>query len=212
MEIRFYKVKDAYGAFSNFAPFPVSIMGIEWKTSEHYFQARKFLDVKLFQAILDADTPMMACEIGRNPKNKPREDWDEIKYSVMKEAVEAKFTQYYELMELLKSTKNHTIIEASPYDYYWGEGKDRSGHNKLGKILMEIREEQSQFLPPLPPWEFNAALHPNEFGWSQGMNEQVLVEWQIYIRNLPKQYRAEYFDRLHIPEEWKPVVLLLIDA
>jgi predicted NAD-dependent protein-ADP-ribosyltransferase YbiA (DUF1768 family) len=31
-------------------------------------------------------------------------------------------------------------VENSPIDYYWGCGKDGSGKNKLGQILMEVRE------------------------------------------------------------------------
>ena len=43
-EIKFYRVNDAYGYLSNFAPYPFEINGLIWSTSEHYFQAQKFLD------------------------------------------------------------------------------------------------------------------------------------------------------------------------
>ena len=33
------------------------------------------------------------------------------------------------------------IIENTDIDYYWGCGKDGSGKNMLGIILMEIREK-----------------------------------------------------------------------
>ncbi len=42
-EIKFYKVNDAYGYMSNFAPYPFSDGNKIWPTSEHYFQAQKFL-------------------------------------------------------------------------------------------------------------------------------------------------------------------------
>ena len=42
-EIKFYRVNDAYGYLSNFAPYPFEINGLIWSTSEHYFQAQKFL-------------------------------------------------------------------------------------------------------------------------------------------------------------------------
>ena len=29
-EIRFWRVRDPYGEFSNFAPFPVRLKGVEW--------------------------------------------------------------------------------------------------------------------------------------------------------------------------------------
>jgi predicted NAD-dependent protein-ADP-ribosyltransferase YbiA (DUF1768 family) len=40
--IRFYSVGDEYGEFSNFAPYPITLGGKRWPTSEHYFQAQKF--------------------------------------------------------------------------------------------------------------------------------------------------------------------------
>ena len=36
-EIKFYKVNDAYGYMSNFAPYPFSDGNKIWPTSEHYF-------------------------------------------------------------------------------------------------------------------------------------------------------------------------------
>ena len=43
--INFYSVNDEYGEFSNFAAFPIKLKGKHWPTSEHYFQAQKFLDI-----------------------------------------------------------------------------------------------------------------------------------------------------------------------
>lgn len=31
------------------------------------------------------------------------------------------------------------VRENAPKDYYWGSGKDGSGKNRLGQILMEVR-------------------------------------------------------------------------
>jgi len=43
--INFYRVGDAYGCFSNFAPYPIMPAGRLWPTSEHYFPAQKFHDL-----------------------------------------------------------------------------------------------------------------------------------------------------------------------
>ena len=43
MAIEFYSTKDAYGAFSNFSAHPFDLDGKRWPTSEHYFQAQKFV-------------------------------------------------------------------------------------------------------------------------------------------------------------------------
>lgn len=42
--INFYSTGDDYGDFSNFAAWPIKVDGKTWPTSEHYFQAQKFLD------------------------------------------------------------------------------------------------------------------------------------------------------------------------
>ncbi len=42
--INFYSTSDDYGDFSNFAAWPIKVDGKTWPTSEHYFQAQKFLD------------------------------------------------------------------------------------------------------------------------------------------------------------------------
>jgi hypothetical protein len=38
--IRFYRVADRYGSFSNFAPYLVRLDRVKWPTTEHYFQAQ----------------------------------------------------------------------------------------------------------------------------------------------------------------------------
>ncbi len=59
----------------------------------------------------------------------------------MYEAVKAKFTQHTELQELLLNTHPAYLIEHTENDDYWGDGGDGSGKNKLGKVLVQVREE-----------------------------------------------------------------------
>lgn len=33
------------------------------------------------------------------------------------------------------------LLENSPHDFFWGGGWDASGHNHLGRLLMELREQ-----------------------------------------------------------------------
>ncbi len=90
--IHFYRVGDAFGEFSNFAPFPIQIEGERWPTSEHYFQAQKFDDQSDRQKIRTANSPMLAARLGRDRKQKLRRDWESVKVGVMRVAVMAKFT------------------------------------------------------------------------------------------------------------------------
>lgn len=58
----------------------------------------------------------------------------------MRDGLILKFTQNPHLLDLLLSTKNRKIVEHTVNDSYWGDGGDGSGKNRLGSILMELRE------------------------------------------------------------------------
>ena len=139
--IYFYSVEDEYGDFSNFARYPIRVKGKTWPTSEHYFQAMKFIDPIQQQKIRQATTPMEAARMGRDRKQKLRRDWESVKDQVMYEVVQAKFVQHPELAEQLLATQNAKIVEHTEQDSYWGDGGDGSGKNKLGQILMRVRSE-----------------------------------------------------------------------
>jgi N-glycosidase YbiA len=138
--ILFYSTAEAWGEFSNFARYPITVKGKRWPTSEHYFQAQKFVDEKDREAVRRAKTPMLAARIGRDRKRKLRRDWESAKVSVMREAVEAKFRQHPDLQELLLSTGDAKLVEHTDNDDFWGDGGDGSGANFLGRILVELRE------------------------------------------------------------------------
>lgn len=84
---------------------------------------------------------MIAARMGRDRKKKLRRDWESVKVSIMRKAVQAKFTQHDNIREVLLSTVDAKIVEHTENDNYWGDGGDGSGKNMLGKILMEVREE-----------------------------------------------------------------------
>jgi N-glycosidase YbiA len=143
MAVRFYSTKEKYGEFSNFAAFPFVLDGKEWRTSEHYFQAQKFLDEEYRERIRETASPMIAARLGRSRKVPLRADWEEVKVDVMRSAVRQKISSHAELAQLLLSTGDEEIVEAASGDDFWGCGKDGSGQNWLGRILMEIRQELS---------------------------------------------------------------------
>lgn len=140
MTIYFYKIADEYGCFSNFAHYSFELDGKRWMTSEHYFQAQKFLGTEYEEVIRLLDNPMKAAEMGRSRDLPLRADWEQVKDDIMRKAVLAKFEQNKEIKNVLLSTGKEAIIEKTSNDYYWGCGKDGSGKNRLGNILMEVRE------------------------------------------------------------------------
>ncbi len=141
MTIYFYKVNDEYGCFSNFAHYEFELDGKRWMTSEHYFQAQKFFGTKYEEKIRLLDNPMKVATMGRNHDLPLRDDWEQIKDEVMRKAVYAKFSQNNDIKDILLSTNDNTLIEKTSNDYYWGCGTDGTGKNKLGVILMEVREK-----------------------------------------------------------------------
>jgi len=140
-EIRFYSVGDEFGEFSNFAPYPIKLDGKRWPTSEHYFQAHKFLDAAVRERIRRTASPMEAAKLGRSRKLRLRSDWEAVKVSIMQKAVQAKFDQHADLAALLLGTHDARLIEHAPDDAFWGDGGDGSGRNMLGQILMQLRDE-----------------------------------------------------------------------
>lgn len=139
--IHFYSTRDLFGEFSNFSKHRVFLKGKSWPTSEHYFQAQKFAGTEHEEAVRLAQSAKIAAEMGRDRKRPLRPDWEAVKEDVMREVVRAKFTQHKELRELLLSTGEAELIEHTKNDNYWADGGDGTGKNRLGKILMEIRDE-----------------------------------------------------------------------
>lgn len=141
MTIYFYSRTDEYGDFCNFSSHGFAIDDNYWPTVEHYFQAQKFAGSEHESAIQRARTPGDAKGLGRTTAISLRDDWEEIKDEVMYVAVLRKFQTHKEIRERLLATESEEIVESAPGDYYWGCGADGSGENRLGRILMRVRDE-----------------------------------------------------------------------
>lgn len=159
--ILFYEPLNAYGYFSNFSRHGIDLDGKHWPTSEHYFQAMKSLERVVQERIRGARTPGQAARLGRATRLRP--EWDQpidpgectpagwflngvlvierFKDAVMLRAVRAKFTQHDILKASLLDTGNHVLVEDAMADPYWGWGCSKVGLNRLGQILMLVREE-----------------------------------------------------------------------
>jgi len=142
MTIKFYLPRNPYGFFSNFSPHPIIVDDVFFHTAEHYFQWMKFPQCSSKQEeILKESNPKNMKRIAWDGKIKPRDDWDVIKDDVMRIALKTKFDTYPHLKKALLDTQDEDLVEDSPNDYYWGCGKDGSGKNRLGKLLMALRNE-----------------------------------------------------------------------
>lgn len=141
MTIYFYAAREQpYGCFSNFSAHGFMLDQLYWATSEHYFQAQKFINTPYLEKVRQTKTPKDAANLGRSRALPLRSDWEQVKDEVMRNAVLQKFRTHADIREILLATGDEFLVENSPIDYYWGCGKDGSGKNKLGLILMEVRE------------------------------------------------------------------------
>ncbi len=140
MTIVFYSTQGAYGCFANFSRHGFELDGAYWPTSEHYFQAQKFAGTPHADEIRKARTPKQAAQMGRDRKRPLRVDWERVKDDIMRRAVLRKFETHDDIRAILLSTGDELIVENAPKDYYWGCGSDGSGKNRLGQILMEVRD------------------------------------------------------------------------
>ena len=52
-----------------------------------------------------------------------------------------------DLRAILLGTGDVRIVEHTTNDSYWGDGGDGSGRNRLGEILMQVREELRAGIP-----------------------------------------------------------------
>lgn len=130
------KFRGKYYFLSNFYETPVTWNGLTYLNNEAAFQSAKtFSDRECFTNL----DPSSAKKLGR--KVQLRSDWENVKDDVMYEICKAKFSQNTELKKRLLSTDNEHLEEGNTWgDKIWGT-VNGIGENRLGKILMRIREE-----------------------------------------------------------------------
>lgn len=137
------KITSFSGSFrflSNFYPCKVVYEGIEYPSSEHAYVAAKTDNQLQKLAISEIPSTSDVKRFGRQIKLK--DNWDNIKISIMKNIVEAKFDQNPDLMKLLQETRNYELIEGNNWgDRFWGQSPLGNGRNELGKILMSVRDD-----------------------------------------------------------------------
>jgi len=138
--IYFYTKSGPFYELSNFSPFGFEHAGAYWPTVEHYFQAQKFEDPAYRERIRNASSPHDARALGQSRQVPIRPDWESVREEVMLTALRLKF-QRPNLKATLLGTGDRALVEASPFDYFWGAGQDGSGQNRLGRLLEQVRQE-----------------------------------------------------------------------
>ena len=114
--------------------------GILWLNSEAAYQAAKSIDRDIRKMFSQMSNPGTAKREGRTVVLRP--DWEQVKYSIMWEIVQAKFDQNKDIAGKLMSTGFVHLEEGNNHrDNIWGvcPPGSNNGLNYLGKILMEVR-------------------------------------------------------------------------
>ena len=122
---------------SNFAPAKVIYAQMVFPTVEHAYQAAKSANRADMRYVGGAQTPGEAKKRGQRVKL--RDDWEHVKEVVMRDLLEAKFSDPA-MRKALLDTRDAELIEGNTWgDVYWGVCKGK-GRNRLGHLLMAIRE------------------------------------------------------------------------
>lgn len=151
----FWLDNEKYGEFSNWYQREFVIDDFRYFCVEQYMMAQKaklFHDSVRYTAILRANSPKDCKALGKQVTPFDAKVWDAVKYDIVKTGNKAKFEQNPDLMNLLLSTGDRIMAEASPKDKIWGIALDAEtakhinpeawpGQNLLGKILMELKAE-----------------------------------------------------------------------
>ena len=143
--------------------------GYKCTTSEHLYQILKYdypdaptANHQICKMIEKSSTPYKAKIIANAVYNKntnaryewqrkliaevakvsgaiPLNDFENKRLDVMRCVLECKFKTNEHCREVLLKTGDAVLVEQSPYDMYWGCGRDGRGENHLGLLLMETR-------------------------------------------------------------------------
>lgn len=135
-----YRFHADYRWLSSFAPVIVRMGGDLYLSVEHAYQAAKTLDPierAWFRTSISAGKAKRLSK-----KVTMRDDWDDVKESIMRELTRQKYQHPYYRERLIQTGQSY--IEEGNYhrDIFWGVNLLTGvGANKLGHIIMEHRYE-----------------------------------------------------------------------
>jgi predicted NAD-dependent protein-ADP-ribosyltransferase YbiA (DUF1768 family) len=96
------KVAEAYGWMGNMAPYPITVEGKIWRTSEALFQGMRFDDEVIKEIIRKEKSPMAAKMKAKKYSNQMVVvPMSELDVDQMKKCVRMKFDQHPELKKML---------------------------------------------------------------------------------------------------------------
>ena len=143
--------------FSNHFPSPFKINGESFNCLEQFLmveKARTFDDQEAVHKIMAEKLPAKQKQAGKSIKGFDKHVWEQVAENKVFSGLLAKFEQNPICKDMLIDTANNIIIEANPYDKFWGAGvslysadlwniNQHPGKNIMGKLLVRVREHLS---------------------------------------------------------------------
>jgi ribA/ribD-fused uncharacterized protein len=137
--------RGSYAFLSNFFwPVVVTYQGDRYYSTEHAYQAAKFLSPLFRKEFQGTETkPWWAKKRAKQLNSHKRPDWQQVNLAIMKDLLSQKFS-HPGLHALLLATGDAELVEGNWWgDTFWGVCKGQ-GENHLGRLLMEVRSELRQ--------------------------------------------------------------------
>ena len=144
------KVKDEYGWLGNMSPYSVEHHGKTYRTTEAQFQALRFDNDEIVEAIQNRKSPMSAKMIAKKHRDRmvvtPLSTAD---LDNMRLVLRLKLEQHLHLRDALLATGEHEIVEDCTKrprgsGLFWSAALQDGvwiGENWLGWLWMELRNE-----------------------------------------------------------------------
>jgi ribA/ribD-fused uncharacterized protein len=145
--ITFRSTKAEFGGLSNMASgYSLNVNGLIIPSAEHLYQVCRYpLFPNIQEEIIKQTSPMTAKMISKKHLKFTRQDWNDVRFKIMRWCLEVKLSQNWDkFSSILLKTGDKSIVEVSPKDKIWAavpDGERLIGTNALGRLLMEMREK-----------------------------------------------------------------------
>ena len=146
--------KSGWCPLSNFSIAPFTINGVTYNCVEQWYQSEKakyFGDQNAYRLIMQSKSPKWQKYYGERLRWYDEQTWKQVADNVVETGIRAKAEQNDNFKAFLKDTGSAIVGEATKFDCYWGIGIDLYdqnicdlsrwyGENRMGKILMKVRD------------------------------------------------------------------------
>lgn len=220
-----------------------------YPTTEHLYQSMKYIDEsdsdfirrkEYINLIRTASTPNKAKILANKktalqydwqkdlkrlidayPDVSPRSDWDQRKDEAMYQCLKQKFTKSDHCRKVLLETGDSSLVEHTSRDAYWGDGGNGKGLNKLGQLLMKLRQE---ILESLSDNDKSSMMKQKIDGLAlitdaiDETTEQSLIQiinqqsWETFMKRRVQHYGYRYqYQQRTVTKDAPPIPQFLID-